>query len=199
MFVDLEGHGREDILEDIDVGRTVGWFTSMYPVMLTLDHPDDLSYQIKTIKETLRKVPNKGIGFGILKYLTGREQTQDIPFDGKPQLVFNYLGQVDENVEQLSMDIAKESAGYTLSPQGIREHDLVVTAIVIDKQLRASVSYNNQQFKKETMETLVKAFEDHLNAIIDHCLLQDNKEQVTPSDLGFKGLSIDQLENFFDS
>lgn len=199
LFVDLEGHGREDILEDIDVGRTVGWFTSMYPVMLTLDHPDDLSYQIKTIKETLRKVPNKGIGFGILKYLTGREQTQDIPFDGKPQLVFNYLGQVDENVEQLSMDIAKESAGYTLSPQGIREHDLVVTAIVIDKQLRASVSYNNQQFKKETMETLVKAFEDHLNAIIDHCLLQDNKEQVTPSDLGFKGLSIDQLENFFDS
>jgi amino acid adenylation domain-containing protein/non-ribosomal peptide synthase protein (TIGR01720 family) len=199
LLIDMEGHGREDILSDIDVGRTVGWFTSIYPVVLEVGYQDNLAYQIKTVKECLRKVPNKGIGFGILKYLTDEKHTNGVSFEYQPQLVFNYLGQVDGNVEQLSMDIAAEPSGFTISPEGNREHELVITAIVIKKQLRASVSYSDQQFKDETMKALINSFEKYLNEIIDHCLSQDKKEQVTPSDLGFKGLSLDQLENFFDS
>jgi non-ribosomal peptide synthase protein (TIGR01720 family) len=199
LVIDLEGHGREDILNDIDVSRTIGWFTSIYPVVLEVAHRDNLAYQIKIIKERLRKVPNRGIGFGILKYLTDEKHKEGISLDYQPQIIFNYLGQVDENVEQLSMDIAEEPSGRNISPEGKREHELVITAIVINKQLRTSISYSHQQFNEETINALIDAYKKILNDIIEHCVSQDKKEQVTPSDLGYKGLSIDQLENFFDS
>ncbi|PFR34934.1 hypothetical protein COK29_33800, partial [Bacillus cereus] len=70
ITVNLEGHGRESILSDLDITRTVGWFTSQYPVVLPIEAGSDISYQIKNIKEGLREIPNKGIGYGLLKYLS---------------------------------------------------------------------------------------------------------------------------------
>ena len=71
MAVELEGHGREDIAEGMDVSRTVGWFTTMYPVVLELDEEQELGEQLIGVKEQLRSIPNKGIGYGVLKYLAG--------------------------------------------------------------------------------------------------------------------------------
>ena len=70
LTLSLEGHGREDIIKDIDLSRTVGWFTSIFPVYLNIENPNDLGEAIKTVKETLRQIPHKGIGYGILAYLT---------------------------------------------------------------------------------------------------------------------------------
>ncbi|WP_265184968.1 condensation domain-containing protein [Bacillus gaemokensis] len=68
IAVNLEGHGRESILSDLDITRTVGWFTSQYPVVLPIEAGSDISHRIKDIKEGLRQIPNKGIGYGLLKY-----------------------------------------------------------------------------------------------------------------------------------
>ncbi|MCP4146290.1 MAG: hypothetical protein GY757_00940, partial [bacterium] len=82
ILLSLEGHGRETIIEDVDINRTVGWFTSQYPVLLELKQNagdeqnqkhDLIAETIKTVKETLRKIPHKGINYGILKYLTTKE------------------------------------------------------------------------------------------------------------------------------
>lgn len=199
LLVDLEGHGREGILNNIDVNRTVGWFTSIYPVVLDIQSQDDIGTQIKMVKERLREVPNKGIGYGILKYLTHNNKKENIAFERQPQLLFNYLGQIDEDVDQLSMSVAKESSGKDISPKGNREHEIVITNIVQDQKLRISISYGNQQYDKETINSLLQAFEKSLHYIIGHCVSEDKKDQVTPSDLGYKGLSMDQLENFFNS
>ncbi|MBD8842487.1 hypothetical protein IFU39_32510, partial [Paenibacillus sp. CFBP 13594] len=69
LKVNLEGHGREDVLEGIDLSRTVGWFTTLYPVLLEGEVEDELSVTIKRVKEGLRKVPHKGFSYGALKYV----------------------------------------------------------------------------------------------------------------------------------
>ncbi|MDI5790331.1 condensation domain-containing protein [Bacillus licheniformis] len=70
FIICLEGHGREDIMEGLNISRTVGWFTSQFPALIQLRHSEDIGYQIKQIKEELRHIPNKGIGYGIYRYLT---------------------------------------------------------------------------------------------------------------------------------
>ncbi|MBW4592042.1 MAG: amino acid adenylation domain-containing protein [Brasilonema angustatum HA4187-MV1] len=70
LLIDLEGHGREDLFEDVDLSRTVGWFTSIFPVLLKLENQNNLGEVLKSVKEQLRRIPNKGIGYGILRYLS---------------------------------------------------------------------------------------------------------------------------------
>src|SRR5204862_2912758 len=92
VLVDLEGHGREDLFPDVDLSRTVGWFTTLYPVALTVPVDGDPGTVLKSVKEQLRAVPRKGIGYGALRYLTDAEGLHGpVP----PQVSFNYLGQFD--------------------------------------------------------------------------------------------------------
>ena len=91
MAVNLEGHGRENIGKDIDISRTVGWFTTIYPVILEVGRPGDIPYIIKTTKEMLRRTPNHGIGYGILRYISAHEENARLALD--PEISFNYLGQ----------------------------------------------------------------------------------------------------------
>jgi hypothetical protein len=73
ICIALEGHGREEILDGIDISRTVGFFTSEYPVILDMSYKTEMARQIKEVKESLRRKPHRGIGYGILRYLTGAE------------------------------------------------------------------------------------------------------------------------------
>ncbi|PES28329.1 hypothetical protein CN497_25175, partial [Priestia megaterium] len=75
-LIQLEGHGREELFDGVDLTRTVGWFTSLFPVRLT--PADTLGESIKQIKEQLRSIPNKGIGFGALRYLGDARAQQSL-------------------------------------------------------------------------------------------------------------------------
>ncbi|MCP4221448.1 MAG: amino acid adenylation domain-containing protein [bacterium] len=96
IAVNLEGHGREAVFpqDELDVSRTIGWFTSQYPVILDVAGDKDIGYRLKFIKETLRRIPNKGVGYGILKYLSPDSLKQDFHPHLRPPISFNYLGQV---------------------------------------------------------------------------------------------------------
>jgi amino acid adenylation domain-containing protein len=104
FLINLTGLGREPVMEDVNVNRTVGWFTSQYPILLDMtinsdDETDEspfLAGHIKQVKETRRKVPNRGIGYGILKELTDPQKKQELIFNKRPLIHFNYLGQSDE-------------------------------------------------------------------------------------------------------
>lgn len=108
VLINLEGHGREGIIEDINISRTVGWFTSQYPVLLDItsaiskyknestSSDVDLPLLLRQVKEMLRRIPNKGIGYGILRYLTSPEKKGDFEFKLKPDISFNYLGELGE-------------------------------------------------------------------------------------------------------
>ncbi|MCX6578643.1 MAG: amino acid adenylation domain-containing protein, partial [Candidatus Aminicenantes bacterium] len=194
VLIALEGHGREAILEDIDIGRTAGWFTGVYPVALDITHTGDPGRQIKEIKETLRRIPNKGVGHGILKYLTREENKKEIEFKLKPQIGFNYLGQFDADVKQISsFEIAKESAGNSQGLNNKREYVLNVSGMTSNKRLTMTYSYNEKHFKPGTMTALIRNFETELRRLITFCCSKENPER-TPADFTYKGLSIDSID-----
>ena len=88
--VDLEGHGREELFTDVDLSRTVGWFTTRYPVALAVAGDADWGTVLKSVKEQLRAVPRRGLGYGVQRYLTRPEGLPQLPTAG---ISFNYLGQ----------------------------------------------------------------------------------------------------------
>ena len=128
IVIGLEGHGREDILDGIDLSHTIGWFTSVYPVLLSKGAGTDAADWIKAVKEQLRKVPDKGIGYGILKYINKEPQLQgESPWD----IVFNYLGQLDNVLNQSDyLTAAGESAGEPADPELVTDEKLSVNSMV---------------------------------------------------------------------
>ncbi|MFM9158433.1 MAG: condensation domain-containing protein, partial [Dolichospermum sp.] len=126
LLIDLEGHGREELFNDVSLSRTVGWFTTIYPVFLQLGKTSDIGENLKNIKEQLRKIPNRGIGYGILRYLCQNidicQQLEKLP---QPQISFNYLGQFDQiQSEPILLGFAPESPGRIFSPKAARGHIL---------------------------------------------------------------------------
>ncbi|MCP5012239.1 MAG: non-ribosomal peptide synthetase, partial [Aestuariibacter sp.] len=89
-LIDLESHGRADLFDEMNLSRTVGWFTALYTLSLQLPTETDSGTVLKDVKEQLRKVPYDGVGYGVLRYLCGESLPQG-------QILFNYLGQFDQS------------------------------------------------------------------------------------------------------
>ncbi|WP_246028063.1 condensation domain-containing protein, partial [Paenibacillus xylaniclasticus] len=174
----LESHGREEIMAEVDVSRTVGWFTSMYPIVLDMGSGDDLGHQIKTVKENLRRIPNNGIGYGLLTYMGAQQQGERL----NPEISFNYLGSFEQSVgEELSF--SEYGHGYGSSLNGERTHVLSITGISAEGTLQFSINYSRKQYELESMEKLAELFRTNLIRLIRHCEQKDTRE-ITPSDLG---------------
>jgi amino acid adenylation domain-containing protein/non-ribosomal peptide synthase protein (TIGR01720 family) len=192
LLIVLEGHGREELFNDVDIMRTVGWFTTEYPVLLETLYDDDPGRQVKEIKERLRRLPNKGIGYGILRYITSPQQKKEIDFKLNPQVSFNYLGQFDADVEQSSFQIGAW-AGHLQDPEEQREYEIDISGMITGNRLVKTITYSQKQFKTGTIETLLHHFKTRLGDIIAHCSSREQRE-FTPSDYTYKGLSIQQLD-----
>ncbi|NIM16421.1 MAG: AMP-binding protein, partial [Candidatus Aminicenantes bacterium] len=198
LLVNLEGHGREDILPRIDISRTVGWFTTQFPVILDMEGDRELSYRIKIVKETLRKIPNKGIGYGIIKYLLPLEQKKKTGLEFKltPEINFNYLGQVNQETRYGYREVFKFAdvkMGEPISPGKEQNFTLDIGAIVTGETLSIFIIYNKYEFTTDRMEKLAAALKRNLVKIIAHCLQKKEKE-LTPSDLDYPQLSLERWE-----
>ncbi len=199
VLIALEGHGRENISGDIDISRTVGWFTAVYPVLMDVLYTDDIGRQIKEVKETLRKIPNKGIGYGIFKYLTPHATPEPIEFNLNPQLIFNYLGQFDADVTQMSLfQMAKESMGDLRGLNNHREYELEINGMTVKNRLSMTISYNKTHFKPDTITALSHHFKSELQNIIVFCSTQAYVER-TPSDFTYNQLTIPALQHVLDA
>jgi non-ribosomal peptide synthase protein (TIGR01720 family) len=166
-------------------------------VVLDISYDNDLTRQIKEIKETLHRLPNKGIGYGILKYLTAKEHKKEVQFKLNPQFSFNYLGQFDADVEQMSsFEISNMPTGNSISMKEKRPFDFDISGMIVKNRLNVSISFNKKQYKKETVENLVNHYKSTLSQVIDFSSNQQETE-TTPSDFTYKGLSIDQLDQLF--
>jgi amino acid adenylation domain-containing protein/non-ribosomal peptide synthase protein (TIGR01720 family) len=172
VLVDLEGHGREPLFDDIDVSRTVGWFTSIFPILLTLPDSHALGDGLQFIKEQLRQVPNKGVGYGILRYLATdhatRQQLARLP---QAKVSFNYLGQFDQVLHEESLLApAPESSGATHHEQGQRRYDIDVIGLIADGRLTLRWIHNPTRHRHHTVAKLANTLLAKLRALIAHCL-----------------------------
>jgi amino acid adenylation domain-containing protein/non-ribosomal peptide synthase protein (TIGR01720 family) len=154
LLVDLEGHGREDLFEDVDLSRTVGWFTALSPVLLDLRQASTAIDALKAIKEQLRRVPQHGVGYGLLRYLSADPAISE-SLRGAPHadVVFNYLGQLDQALPSSGIvELAQESSGLSVSSHGRRSHLLAINGSVVGGQLRLHWTYSAHLHQRATIQ-----------------------------------------------
>ncbi|MFD1464185.1 amino acid adenylation domain-containing protein, partial [Paenibacillus farraposensis] len=195
VLVNLEGHGRESILPELDITRTVGWFTTQFPVVLDMSTGQDLSHCIKNVKEGLRRIPQKGIGYGILRYLSATREQEC--FATEPEISFNYLGQFDQDMQNQIIGISPYASGAVLSPHAARSYALDMNGLISEGELQLTISYSNQEYRRETMEQLAEAFRTSLQEIIAHCVSRKQQE-LTPSDVMLKHVTLDELDQLVE-
>ncbi|MGE5342787.1 MAG: condensation domain-containing protein [Candidatus Omnitrophota bacterium] len=199
VCIGLEGHGREPIIPDINLSRTVGWFTTWFPVVFDIRQCQNLSDTIKDVKETLRRIPNKGIGYGILRYLTPADKKENRTLNAEPQILFNYLGQFErEN------DAANRLFGFSPEPVGndrsLRIHvpeALTINGAVTNGTLTFSFGYSAAEFRKESIEALIETFKAELERIINRCVGAETVER-TASDFDATDLDQDELADIYE-
>ncbi|CBL45096.1 Non-ribosomal peptide synthetase modules and related proteins [gamma proteobacterium HdN1] len=210
LLVELEGHGREYLGDHIDISRTVGWFTSIYPVALPVSDwslqseassslgAEAIGLAIKATKESLHAVPNKGFGFGCLRYLSSSEETRrELAKLPRAALSFNYLGQLDQ-VQQEDGVIrrAQEHPGAEISSKGERSYAFEVSGRVLDNTLTMAWRYSAGLHDEATVKAFADRYMAALRALIRHCQTADNGG-FTPSDFPLAKLKQDAIDRLF--
>ncbi|MDF5715312.1 MAG: amino acid adenylation domain-containing protein [Rhizonema sp. NSF051] len=195
VLFNLEGHGREDIIEGVDLSRTVGWFTTIFPVHVELSTTDKqyLGTALKSVKEQLRAIPHKGIGYGLLRYLSSDpEIAAQLQTQTLAEISFNYLGQFTQVLNTSSViQLATEPSGQSHSLQGKRAYLLDINAIITNERLQIDWTYSTNVHQQSTIENIALEFVATLRELITHCLSPDNGG-YTPTD--FPLVKFDQRE-----
>jgi non-ribosomal peptide synthase protein (TIGR01720 family) len=186
----LESHGRYPVTPGLDVSRTMGWFTSLFPFVLSLDPARDLGFQVKSMKEAIRAVPDHGIAYGLLRYLGGASLSL------QPQVSFNYLGQIDAGGDAAPLRLSSEPVEGGVSPDAWALAEIEVSALAVAGQMRLMLAFNAKRFALPAMQTLLETWHRELHAIVEHCRQQAHTE-LTPADLSYSKLSVDELEDLF--
>ncbi|MCL6755242.1 amino acid adenylation domain-containing protein [Nostoc sp. CCCryo 231-06] len=195
LIVDLEGHGREDLFEDVDLSRTVGWFTTLFTVQLELSCIDRLK-DLKLIKEKLRLLPKHGIGYGTLRYLHPDAAVQN-KFQNLPQaeVSFNYLGQFDQVLSASGMFGTVKEWKSEQSQRGNRSHLLAVSGLIHSGKLEIDFAYSDKVHNRSTIEQLAFGFMEALRNLISHCQSKES-QGYTPCDFSAARLNQKQLDKF---
>ncbi|MCB9251759.1 MAG: amino acid adenylation domain-containing protein [Flavobacteriales bacterium] len=196
IVIGLEGHGREELHKQVDVSSTIGWFTSLYPVLLNLSNLENPGEKIKSVKEQLRSVPDKGMGYGVLKCIAKSNQLKGRdPWD----IVFNYLGQLDNVTDKSSwFSPTDEAAGLAVSPENRLMQKMSVNCHVKKGSLKIKWSYDKTCIDGEEILSLLNSYQNNLGYIVEHCLITPGPN-FTPSDFGLeKEIKYKELDKFLN-
>jgi non-ribosomal peptide synthase protein (TIGR01720 family) len=175
--LDLEGHGREDLLDGVDLSRTVGWFTTVHPVALQVPEPDDLGPSrdwrslVKSVRRQLRAVPGNGIGFGALRTYGPPEVRERLGSAAHGQVVFNYLGQWDARPEASAGGLVRAehgSLGQDHDPRDSGSHPLEVVGAVQNGRLAFTWHHRPALHATETVRRAAGEFAEALRHIARH-------------------------------
>ncbi|HEY2699563.1 MAG TPA: amino acid adenylation domain-containing protein [Pseudonocardiaceae bacterium] len=185
----MEGHGREELFTDVDLSRTVGWFTSYFPVAIDVAARRDWARLLPSVKETLRAVPGRGLGYGALRYFGRAPELADDP---RPQVALNYLGRFDVP-GRLYRSVSPIALGQ--APDDRRTHLLDVIGSVESGRLAFTWQYSVNRHLPATVERLAEEFARALRAIVAHCA-QPATGRRSPADFPLAALdqeAVDQL------
>jgi non-ribosomal peptide synthase protein (TIGR01720 family) len=192
--INLEGHGREELFDGTDVSRTVGWFTTIFPVNLDLRGLAGPGCVVKSVKEQLRRIPQHGIGYGMLRYLSGETVAEQLRTLPQPQVLFNYLGQFAQTASCSPWTVSLRSPGPAHSQRARRCHLLEINSWVADGCLQLDWRFSETVHRYSTIERLAQHFLEELRSLIRHCI-SPNAGGYTPSDFPNADLDQEKLDN----
>ncbi|MFI5177455.1 MAG: amino acid adenylation domain-containing protein, partial [Vicinamibacterales bacterium] len=182
VLFELEGHGREPIADALDLSRTVGWFTTAFPVSLDTGLELEPGDALRAVKEQIRAIPRKGIGYGVLRYLAG-----DADFGARlaarpqPQVAFNYLGRLESASHGNLLSPVEGRIGRASSPSNARAHLLEINALVTRGRLRVEWRYGERIHEAQTIEAVAGEFLETVRRLVAHCASR-RVRAYTPSD-----------------
>ena len=183
LTIQMEGHGREPLHEPVVTDRTVGWFTSLYPVVIQ-GITGDVRHDVRLVKEVLRDVPNKGIGYGILQYMESHEGDAMLRTDLTPLVGFNYLGEVTNSDAEIVFT----------EPLGVPLPSVDVNCAIADGRFVARFEYDVARWTDDKAQQLADAFVEELSRVAVHTA-QSTAPEPTASDFGATGWTDEQLQN----
>ena len=192
VLVGVEGHGREDLFEDLDLSRTVGWFTAEFPLALTVDPEAGWHDTLRSVKEQLRAVPLRGLSHGALRHLLPGSALADAR---APQIGFNYHGRFEAggpDGDGLYRG-ALPPAGRDTDPEEPRPYLLDITGAVEHGHLELGWTYPAAGYDGATVRGLAEELCAALREIVAHCA-RPGAGGRTPSDFPLAGLTQDQLD-----
>ncbi|HEY2362183.1 MAG TPA: MupA/Atu3671 family FMN-dependent luciferase-like monooxygenase [Candidatus Angelobacter sp.] len=196
LLVDVEGHGREEALfADVSLTRTVGMLATMSPVLLQLEPDAAPGDALKSIKEQVRRVPNNGIGYGLLRY-AGQDSSTSAKLKAMPQpsVRFNYLGQFDQPLKSNAVFTpVREHVAHGHDLKAQRSHLFEITALIFEGKLHIDWGYSKMFFRAQTIENLANEFIENLRKLIDAARASESTE-FTPSDFPLASLDDKHLQ-----
>lgn len=190
VVIELEGHGREEIFDKIDVTRTVGWFTSIYPASFRIAELG-IAEKVKTVKAQLGQIPHHGIGFGILQFDQGMK-----PVGNKKYVRFNYLGDFNAMGDNEYFSCKDEELGSDSSRCNHLTALIDINAMINNGQLMISLTYSKNRFDETTINDFMRRFDLHIHEILTFKETGDPAE-LTQTDFELVKLSQDDLESLF--
>ncbi|MEM6254385.1 MAG: amino acid adenylation domain-containing protein [Cyanobacteria bacterium P01_D01_bin.156] len=194
LLVDLEGHGREEsVVPGVNLVRTVGWFTTVYPLLLTLPQ-SDIREQLQAVKEQLRAVPNRGMGYGVLRYVSDdpdvKQQLEAVP---QAEILFNYLGDLAALVPAGSMFQMVRELQLSRSAKGERRYVLEINAAVVKGQLQMECCYSCGIHRQATVQTWADEVMEGVRSQIAHYLSPNASQAATVVDFPLANLNNQKL------
>jgi non-ribosomal peptide synthase protein (TIGR01720 family) len=194
LYAGIERHGREQLVEGLDLSRTVGWFTSFFPVALSVEDDAGPGDALKAVKEQLRRVPGRGVGYGLLRYLRPqRDVPERLHHAPEPQLVFNYAGRGSGDAAAGTRFRPAGTLSSSRAPDNRRSHMLEINAFPAGSRLVIRWTYSGNVHYASTIERVAARFLDELQLLIEHCATS-GAGGYTPSDFPEAGLSQAELD-----
>ncbi|RKH37600.1 non-ribosomal peptide synthetase, partial [Corallococcus sicarius] len=198
LRVDREGHGREELFDDVDLSRTVGWFTAMSPLSLEAAPSDAPLLTLRRVARALRAVPGRGLGHGLLTYLRRDEHSRRLQAWPRAQVLFNYLGQLDTLASGTALfALASEPSGPAQSDQGPRSHLLEINGGVFQGRLELSWTYSENLHERGTIESLAHGYLEALRALLAEHRAQ-RASRVPQVDLSLSELDRHAMEKVLE-
>jgi amino acid adenylation domain-containing protein/non-ribosomal peptide synthase protein (TIGR01720 family) len=197
----LEGHGREEFNEEIQILRTVGWFTSIFPFNIGInDFNNNSINDVVELNSRLNNLPSKGFGFGILMQNNYLDKNNYPDYNS---IEFNYMGSFYSNSEndqnQHVIKISKLNHGLESNPNLKSGSVLSIGSMIYDDQFSMKIWFNVNQLQQDLMKTLSDQIQFNLNDLVLK-LLNANIKLKTSDDFNYKGISnikLSQLEEFY--
>jgi amino acid adenylation domain-containing protein/non-ribosomal peptide synthase protein (TIGR01720 family) len=186
ILIDLESHGREIPLQQVDISRTVGWFTAIFPVLLDVSSCRSEIDYLKQAKEQIRSIPNSGIDYGVLRYL---KQINALP---QAQIKFNYLGAIDRIAQSFILGFAQETVGSSVNLSEQRRYLIEINSWISQQQLHLSWTYSHNIYHRATIDQLAQRSLITLQSFLQH----DTAPTYAATDFPAARLSQKQLDQF---
>jgi non-ribosomal peptide synthase protein (TIGR01720 family) len=199
VSLDLEGHGREELFPELDVSRTVGWFTTVFPVVVRVEPGATPGAVLAAVKDRVRRLPHKGIGYGLLRYGSGDpEVRRRLAAQPASPVSFNYLGQFDQTFPpEAPVRPAPEAVGSNQDARSRLPYELDINANILDGRLHILWGYSGRRYRRATMAALGERYVQSLRTLVTHCLTGE-AAGYTPADFPDVELSPDLLDHILE-